>query len=222
MSPTSGESRQSSRRDCCDCAPRCASPATPGSSGRSRLSPTGRERCLQRALFRPRGLLGHAYWYAVSPFHRFIFGPLAGRIIERRHARTDMPVSSVPFIMEPGRGGAVSTIHGMFVSSDEQEQRAMLSEANELRRARGLQQLGPWWHVQRRFFGPRRFTRGSTAATVPGASPEHSVGTTSTDRLDTTHHETAICRSESRCRTADPAHSANTRNAPEREHRSPA
>jgi hypothetical protein len=38
---------------------------------------------VQRALFRPRGLLGRAYWYAVSPFHRFIFGPLADRITER-------------------------------------------------------------------------------------------------------------------------------------------
>ena len=27
--------------------------------------------------------LGRAYWYAVSPFFRFILGSLAGRIIER-------------------------------------------------------------------------------------------------------------------------------------------
>ena len=32
---------------------------------------------VQRALFRPRGLFGRAYWYAVAPFHRFIFRPLA-------------------------------------------------------------------------------------------------------------------------------------------------
>jgi hypothetical protein len=37
----------------------------------------------QRALFHPRGLFGRAYWYAVAPFHRFIFGPLAVRIAER-------------------------------------------------------------------------------------------------------------------------------------------
>lgn len=37
----------------------------------------------QRALFRPRGLSGRAYWYAVAPFHRFIFGPLARRIAQR-------------------------------------------------------------------------------------------------------------------------------------------
>ena len=35
---------------------------------------------VQRALFRPRGLSGRAYWYAAAPFHRFIFGPLARRI----------------------------------------------------------------------------------------------------------------------------------------------
>ena len=33
----------------------------------------------QTALFRPRGLLGRAYWFAVAPFHRFVFpGLLAG------------------------------------------------------------------------------------------------------------------------------------------------
>ncbi len=41
--------------------------------------------------------------------------------------------------------------------SDEQELQVMLHEANELRRARGLQQLEPWWRGQRRdLFGPRR------------------------------------------------------------------
>jgi uncharacterized protein YbjT (DUF2867 family) len=35
---------------------------------------------VQRALFRPRGLLGRVYWYSVAPFHRFIFRPLARRI----------------------------------------------------------------------------------------------------------------------------------------------
>ena len=49
---------------------------------------------VQRALFRPRGLLGRAYWYAVSPFHRFIFGPLAGRIIERA-VRADLQARPV-------------------------------------------------------------------------------------------------------------------------------
>jgi uncharacterized protein YbjT (DUF2867 family) len=48
---------------------------------------------VQRALFRPRGLLGRAYWYSVAPFHTFIFGRLAKRIVERS--------------MEAPRGGAV-------------------------------------------------------------------------------------------------------------------
>jgi len=44
-----------------------------------RLQPLGggRTRLVQRAVFRPKGLLGRCYWAAVAPFHRFIFGPLA-------------------------------------------------------------------------------------------------------------------------------------------------
>ncbi len=38
---------------------------------------------VQRAMFRPRGLWGRVYWYAVAPFHRFVFGPLARRIAEQ-------------------------------------------------------------------------------------------------------------------------------------------
>ena len=48
----------------------------------------------QRALFRPRGLLGRAYWYSVAPFHRFIFRPLATRLAAAAagggDARTDL------------------------------------------------------------------------------------------------------------------------------------
>jgi hypothetical protein len=40
-------------------------------------SKPGRTVFVQRALFRPRGLFGRAYWCAVAPFHRFIFRPLA-------------------------------------------------------------------------------------------------------------------------------------------------
>jgi hypothetical protein len=45
-------------------------------------------RVVQRALFRPRGLLGRAYWYAVAPFHRFIFRPLVTRVAQ--HAEREM------------------------------------------------------------------------------------------------------------------------------------
>ncbi len=36
--------------------------------------PEGRTRLRQTALFRPRGLFGILYWYAVAPFHHFVFG----------------------------------------------------------------------------------------------------------------------------------------------------
>ncbi|WP_432835784.1 SDR family oxidoreductase [Dactylosporangium sp. CA-092794] len=34
----------------------------------------------QRAIFLPRGLAGHAYWWAVAPFHAFVFGGMARNI----------------------------------------------------------------------------------------------------------------------------------------------
>ncbi|MGW0580580.1 SDR family oxidoreductase [Streptomyces sp. NPDC002920] len=41
---------------------------------------TGRTRFRQRALFHPHGLLGHAYWWSVSPFHAAVFGGMARNI----------------------------------------------------------------------------------------------------------------------------------------------
>ncbi|GAA2442822.1 SDR family oxidoreductase [Actinomadura vinacea] len=40
----------------------------------------GRTVYLQRALFHPHGLAGHAYWWAVSPFHTAVFGGMARNI----------------------------------------------------------------------------------------------------------------------------------------------
>ncbi|MFJ9624445.1 SDR family oxidoreductase [Streptomyces sp. NPDC101181] len=40
----------------------------------------GRTVLLQRALFAPRGLAGHAYWWSVSPFHAIVFGGMARNI----------------------------------------------------------------------------------------------------------------------------------------------
>ena len=40
----------------------------------------------QRAVFVPRGLAGHLYWWAVAPFHRFVFGGM-GRNIAAAAAR---------------------------------------------------------------------------------------------------------------------------------------
>ena len=54
----------------------------------------------------------------------------------------------------------MSTVHEMFPSSDEQEMTALVREVDELRRARGLQQLGPWWQIQLSgLFRPCRLAR---------------------------------------------------------------
>ncbi|GAA2925792.1 MULTISPECIES: SDR family oxidoreductase [Streptomyces] len=42
----------------------------------------GRTRYRQRALFHPRGLLGHAYWWSLSPFHAVVFGGMARNITQ--------------------------------------------------------------------------------------------------------------------------------------------
>ncbi|MFF9481740.1 SDR family oxidoreductase [Streptomyces sp. NPDC014733] len=42
----------------------------------------------QRALFHPRGLAGHAYWWAVAPFHAAVFGGMARNIA---HAAESSP-----------------------------------------------------------------------------------------------------------------------------------
>ncbi|MDI5970495.1 SDR family oxidoreductase [Streptomyces sp. SL13] len=48
----------------------------------------GPGRCVyrQRALFRPRGLAGHAYWWSIVPFHAWVFGGMARNIA--RQARS--------------------------------------------------------------------------------------------------------------------------------------
>ena len=64
-------------------------------------------------------------------------------------------------------------VQGMFASSDEQEVRATLREVNELRRARGLQQLEPWWQMQHQgLFRPRRFIRAQRRRRCPEEPPE--------------------------------------------------
>ncbi|NYF54930.1 SDR family oxidoreductase [Micromonospora purpureochromogenes] len=40
----------------------------------------GRSRYVQRAVFLPRGLAGHAYWGSVAPFHAIVFGGMARNI----------------------------------------------------------------------------------------------------------------------------------------------
>jgi uncharacterized protein YbjT (DUF2867 family) len=43
---------------------------------------------VQRALFHPRGLLGHLYWWSVAPFHGIVFGGMS-RNIARAAERAD-------------------------------------------------------------------------------------------------------------------------------------
>ncbi|MCX4413738.1 SDR family oxidoreductase [[Kitasatospora] papulosa] len=42
----------------------------------------GVTRYRQRAVFHPRGLLGHVYWWSVSPFHAVVFGGMARNITQ--------------------------------------------------------------------------------------------------------------------------------------------
>ncbi|GGS09391.1 NAD(P)-dependent oxidoreductase [Streptomyces humidus] len=42
----------------------------------------GRSRFRQRAVFHPHGLLGHAYWWSVAPFHALVFGGMARNIAQ--------------------------------------------------------------------------------------------------------------------------------------------
>jgi len=50
----------------------------------------------QNAYFRPRGLSGRLYWYALLPFHAFIFGNMARRIASRAELR-DRISPAAPF-----------------------------------------------------------------------------------------------------------------------------
>ena len=41
----------------------------------------------QRAIYWPRSFAGHAYWWAVAPFHAFVFPPMARHIVEFAESR---------------------------------------------------------------------------------------------------------------------------------------
>ena len=47
----------------------------PGENGGSTL--------VQRAVYWPKGLSSHAYWWSVAPFHAFVFPPMARHIVEQ-------------------------------------------------------------------------------------------------------------------------------------------
>jgi uncharacterized protein YbjT (DUF2867 family) len=69
----------------------------------------GRTRYRQRALFHPRGLLGHAYWWSVSPFHAVVFGGMARNITQAAAKGMSAHEGDVPGgrNREPGGGGSV-------------------------------------------------------------------------------------------------------------------
>ncbi|GAA2399234.1 SDR family oxidoreductase [Streptomyces glaucosporus] len=50
---------------------------------------SGRTVYRQRALFHPRGLAGHAYWWGVAPFHAVVFGGMARNIAAEAEAKTE-------------------------------------------------------------------------------------------------------------------------------------
>ncbi|MGB5381394.1 MAG: DUF2867 domain-containing protein, partial [Acidimicrobiia bacterium] len=54
----------------------------------------------QNAYFRPRGLTGRLYWYALLPFHVFIFGNMARRIAATAELRDR--ISSAAPVVEDG------------------------------------------------------------------------------------------------------------------------
>jgi uncharacterized protein YbjT (DUF2867 family) len=45
----------------------------------------GRTLFVQRALFHPRGLAGHAYWWSIAPFHGVVFGGMLANIAGAAH-----------------------------------------------------------------------------------------------------------------------------------------
>ncbi len=45
----------------------------------------------QRAVYWPRGIAGHAYWWSVAPFHAFVFPPMARHIVERAESMSHSP-----------------------------------------------------------------------------------------------------------------------------------
>jgi uncharacterized protein YbjT (DUF2867 family) len=52
----------------------------------------------QRAIFHPRGLWGHAYWWMVAPFHGVVFGSMVRNIV---HAAEEADTASAPTVSAP-------------------------------------------------------------------------------------------------------------------------
>ena len=50
-------------------------------------TPSGGAVLTQRAIFYPHGLSGHAYWWSIAPFHRFVFPGMAEHVVENAESR---------------------------------------------------------------------------------------------------------------------------------------
>lgn len=60
----------------------------------------GGSRLTQRAVYWPRGLAGHAYWWSVAPFHAFVFPPMVRHIVERAEVSSSARASSPPRVSD--------------------------------------------------------------------------------------------------------------------------
>jgi len=54
----------------------------------------GRTTLTQRAIYSPHGLMGHAYWWSVAPFHAVVFPPMARHIVEHAEAGPSSPAAT--------------------------------------------------------------------------------------------------------------------------------
>ncbi|MFF3438663.1 SDR family oxidoreductase [Streptosporangium sp. NPDC002721] len=68
----------------------------------------------QRAIFHPRGLAGHLYWWSIAPFHSLIFGPML-RNVARAAERAGPPVppdGRAPVLAPPASGDSGDALSG--------------------------------------------------------------------------------------------------------------
>jgi len=64
----------------------------------------GASRLVQTARFKPRGLFGLLYWYAVLPFHGIVFRRTLRRLAEQSENRTAAGTGND---RPPGEGGMI-------------------------------------------------------------------------------------------------------------------
>jgi hypothetical protein len=58
----------------------------------------------QRALFHPRGLPGHLYWWGISPFHGIVFGGMQRNVARAAEALAAAPAADDPDEVVAGAG----------------------------------------------------------------------------------------------------------------------